>query len=327
MRAFSCQVCGAALFFENSLCVSCKTNLGYSRAEFDIVPVDSTGAYVDSNGHSWRVCANLNLSGCTWLTDTTDRVCYSCHLTRTRPSDSDLKGLSEFFTAEEAKRRLIAELDELGFPIVPRSADPETGLAFDLLSSSAGKVVTGHHNGVITLDLAESNDVHRERLRINMDEPYRTMLGHFRHEIGHYYWALLVKGDLLVEFRDLFGDERASYAAAVDRHYQQGPAAGWDRTYVSKYAAMHPWEDFAETFAHFLHICDTVQTANAYGLWPTVFPLDFLDFSRLVVRTWIPMSTALNQINRSMGKDDLYPFVLPPPVLDKLQFVASLVPQ
>ncbi|MCW2747680.1 MAG: hypothetical protein JWP10_822, partial [Nocardioidaceae bacterium] len=176
-------------------------------------------------------------------------------------------------------------------------------------------------------DLAESNDVHRERLRINMDEPYRTMLGHFRHEIGHYYWALLVKGDLLVEFRNLFGDERASYAAAVDRHYQQGPAAGWDRTYVSKYAAMHPWEDFAETFAHFLHNCDTVQTANAYGLWPTVFPLDFLDFSRLVVRTWIPMSTALNQINRSMGKDDLYPFVLAPPVLDKLQFVASLVPQ
>ncbi|MEO6473111.1 MAG: putative zinc-binding metallopeptidase [Aeromicrobium sp.] len=327
MKSFACDVCNAPLYFENSVCVSCGSNLGFLRTEHRIVPVQKDGSYTDADGHRWRVCANLNLSGCTWLTDTTDHLCFSCHLTRTRPADADVQGLAGFHTAEEAKRRLITELDELGLPIIPRSAEPKTGLAFDLLSSAKEKVTTGHHNGVITLDLAESNDLHREQLRIDMDEPYRTMLGHFRHEIGHYYWALLVQGDRLAHFRELFGDERLDYQEAAATYYRDGPPKAWKRTSISKYAAMHPWEDFAETFAHFLHICDTLHTASAYGLEPVNEVLDLDSFADVVSKVWIPLSIALNQINRSMGKGDLYPFVIAQPVIDKLQFVANLVPR
>lgn len=327
MKSFACEVCQAPLYFENSVCVSCGSNLGFLRHERTIVAVAKDGTHVDAEGHRWRVCANLNVSGCTWLTDTTDRLCFSCHLTRIRPSDADAKGLSEFHTAEEAKRRLITELDELGMPIIPRSAEPTTGLAFDLLSSEVEPVVIGHHNGVITLDLAESNDLHREQLRVAMDEPYRTMLGHFRHEIGHYYWALLVQGDKVPGFRELFGDERVSYQDSVSKYYDEGPPKAWRKGFISKYATMHPWEDFAETFAHFLHICDTLQTASEYGMEPVREHPDLESFADLVTEVWIPLSIALNQINRSMGKDDLYPFVIPARVIDKLQYVANLVPR
>ncbi|KRC64177.1 hypothetical protein ASE12_04995 [Aeromicrobium sp. Root236] len=324
MKAFSCRVCGNALYFGNSSCVQCGTRLGFSRDEKAIVPVDEHGQYVDASGRVWHVCANAGLSGCTWLADAPGGRCFSCELTRTRPSDDDVKGLSEYPIAESAKRRLIVELDDLGFPIPTRREDPERGLAFDLLSSVNEKVTIGHADGIITLDLAESNDVHREQLRVSMDEPYRTMLGHFRHEIGHFYWQQLVTGDLLEEFRGLFGDERASYAEAVDRHYGQGAPTGWQDEFISQYATMHPWEDFAETFAHYLHICDTVETASAYGLATVASPKQFSSFRDLVTGVWVPLSIALNQINRSMGKDPLYPFVIPPPVLDKLDFVARL---
>jgi hypothetical protein len=324
VKAFSCRRCGNALYFGNSECVSCGTRLGFSREEKAIVPVDQHGQYVDAGGRVWHVCANAALAGCTWLSDVPGGRCFSCALTRTRPSDDDEKGLVEYRVAEDAKRRLIVELDDLGFPITTRQDDPETGLAFDLLSSVAEKVTTGHANGLITLDLAEGNDVHRERLRISMDEPYRTMLGHFRHEIGHFYWQQLVKDDLLEEFRELFGDERASYADAVDRHYREGAPADWGRNFISQYATMHPWEDFAETFAHYLHICDTVETAASYGLAPVASPTQFSHFRDLVTGVWIPLSIALNQINRSMGKGALYPFVIAAPVLDKLEYVARL---
>jgi hypothetical protein len=306
--------------------MSCGTRLGFSREEKAIVPVDEHGQYVDSQGRVWHVCANNALSGCTWLCDTPGGRCFSCELTRTRPSDDDVKGIAEYPIAESAKRRLIVELDDLGFPIRTRQEDPSTGLAFDLLSSVDEKVTIGHADGVITLDLAESNDVHRERLRVSMDEPYRTMLGHFRHEIGHFYWQQLVDGrdDLLTEFRELFGDERESYADAMERHYGEGAPANWQERFISQYATMHPWEDFAETFAHYLHICDTVETASSYGLATVASPKQFSSFRDLVVGVWIPLSVALNQINRSMGKGALYPFVIPPPVLEKLEFVAGL---
>ncbi len=324
MKSFSCRRCGNALYFDNSVCVSCGSNLGFSRAERAIVPVDSKGQYVDADGLVWHVCVNLNLSGCTWLSEFPGGYCFSCGLTRTRPGDDDVKGLSEYPIAEEAKRRLIFGLDDLGFPIVTREQDPETGLAFDLLSSAHERVITGHHNGVITLDLAEGNDAHRERLRVSMDEPYRTMLGHFRHEIGHYYWALLAQGDLLEESRALFGDDRDSYSDAREHYYENGAPKAWRSSFISQYATMHPWEDFAETFAHYLHICDTIETASAYGLATVGSPARFTAFRDLVTGVWVPLSIALNQINRSMGKGPLYPFVIPEPVLDKLEFVARL---
>jgi hypothetical protein len=324
VKAFSCRVCGNSLYFENSICVSCKTNLGFSREERAIVPVDGKGQYVDADGDIWHVCKNLNLSGCTWLTEFPGGYCFACSLTRTRPSDEDIAGLKGFKVAEEAKRRLVVELDTLGFPVVSRTDDAENGLAFDLLSSKDEKVTIGHDNGIITLDLAESDDAHREKVRVKLDEPYRTMLGHFRHEIGHYIEWQHVRGDLIAKARELFGNEEESYADAIERHYSEGPPAGWETRYISMYATMHPFEDFAETFAHYLHICDAIETASAHGLATVASPQSFTSFRDLVVGVWIPLSIALNQINRSMGKAPLYPFVIPTPVLDKLQFVADL---
>ncbi|MBM9462754.1 putative zinc-binding metallopeptidase [Aeromicrobium sp. YIM 150415] len=326
MRAFTCRVCDSALYFENSVCVTCGSQLGFSRAERAIVPLSADdGTYTDASGLRWTRCANLGLSGCTWLTEDPEGLCFSCSLTRIRPNDADLAGLSAFGIAEQAKRRLIVELDDLGLPIIPRQADPENGLAFDLLSSTNEEVTIGHADGVITIDLAEGNDAYRERLREQLDEPYRTMLGHFRHEIGHYYEPILIDDDeLRARYRELFGDERADYQAEIDRHYAQGPPEDWPERYISAYATMHPFEDFAETFAHVLHITDSVDTASAYGL-VTVDPSAFTVFRDLVTGVWIPLSTALNQINQSMGKEPLYPFVLAPGVLDKLEFVASLI--
>lgn len=326
MRAFTCRVCSSPLYFENSICVSCQTSLGYSREERSIVPVDASGKYVDAEGFIWFRCRNLTLSGCTWLARFEGALCFSCELTRTRPNDQDVKGLANFPIAEKAKRRLIAELDSLGLPIYTRAQDPETGLAFDLLSSVDEDVSIGHHNGVITIDLAEGDAVYREQVRRQLDEPYRTMLGHFRHEIGHYYEALLVQGQLRERAREIFGDERISYQDALDVYYRDGAPPGWRSSYISTYATMHPNEDFAETFAHYLHITDTIDTARSFGL-STINPEAFSSFRDLVTGVWIPLSIAFNQINRSMGKDALYPFVLAPVVLDKLTFVAAVVSQ
>lgn len=329
MKAFRCRVCDNPLHFENSVCVSCGTALGFSRAERAIVPLDAQGAYVDADGLVWHVCANLGLSGCTWLAPLEGGQCWACDLTRTRPSDEDLVGLEAFPSAERAKRHLLFELDALGFRVVGKSrdagGDPETGLAFDLLSSVAEDVVIGHEGGVITIDLAESDDAYREKVRSRLDEPYRTMLGHFRHEVGHYFEWQLVRGQELMErCTALFGDENADYQRALERHYAQGPPEGWEESYISTYATMHPFEDFAETFAHYLHICDTVETASEYGLTSVASVSGFSNFRDVVTGVWAPLTVALNMINRSMGKDDLYPFVIPRPVLDKLEFVASL---
>jgi hypothetical protein len=272
-----------------------------------------------------RMCANLNLNGCNWLADPdcSAGFCFSCRLTRTRPADADLQGLADYYVAEGAKRRLVFELDELGLPV--QVSDGYLGLAFDLLSSDRTPVTTGYHNGVITFDLAESRDVHREQRRIAFGEPYRTVLGHLRHEIGHYYGELLVlttgRRDA---FRQLFGDERAPYSTALDRHYGSGASPDWQDRYISAYASMHPLEDFAEVFAHFLHIRATLQTAAAYSLGVSQGELE-RPFSDVVSQTWLPLTRALNQVNRSMGDGDLYPFVLPSTVISKLAFVADVV--
>ncbi|MEQ6903657.1 putative zinc-binding metallopeptidase [Nocardioides sp. YIM 152588] len=321
MKAFACRVCGNPLYFENSVCVSCGSHLGFSRDERAIVVLDERGRYVDAAGLVWHVCRNLNLSGCTWLAPLEGGQCSACDMTRTRPADSDAEGLRQLPAAEAAKRHLLVEMDSLGIDV--------SGLVFDLLSSSreAGEdVVIGHADGVITIDLAESDDARRERIRVDLGEPYRTMLGHLRHETGHYVEMLLLEGGdpaRIEECRRLFGDDTADYQAEIDRHYAQGPPDGWESSYITTYATMHPFEDFAETFAHYLHIADTCETAAAHGLL-SVEPAAFGAFRDLVRGVWVPFSIALNQINRSMGKDDLYPFLIPDPVLEKLEFVAGL---
>ena len=201
-------------------------------------------------------CANATLADCNWVPDG-GPLCGCCALTRTRPADTDPAGLAAFARTEAAKRRLVFQLDELGLPT--------DGVVFDLLSSAEQPVTTGHADGVVTIDLAEGDDPHREALRVQLAEPYRTLLGHLRHEIGHWYWTVLVQDDP-EPFRALFGDDRADYAAALERHYGGSPPAGWEETAVSTYATAHPWEDWAETFAHYLHIRDTLDTAAAFGL-------------------------------------------------------------
>ena len=345
MRAFACDVCSHLVFFENSVCVTCGSSLGYSRDEARVVALDpQTGTYVGPDGRVQRVCANLSLAACTWLVDVTSGrpgLCDCCRLTRTRPANNDVKGLGAFARTEAAKRRLLFQLDALGLPVVGRDVDPQHGLAFDLLSSEHRSVITGHDDGLITLDLAEGDDGYRESLRVRLDEPYRTLLGHLRHEVGHYYWDVLVgRGGPIEPFRETFGDERRDYATALREHYASDPARGWNADYVSGYATAHPWEDWAETFAHYLHIRDTLQTASAYGLWiggpdapvrtdPGMslasLPTEDAPSIESVMEMWLPLTYALNQVNRSMGRDDLYPFVLAPRVVAKLDFVHRLV--
>ncbi len=330
MRDFLCPHCGFRLAFENSKCLNCGNELGFDLDVRDFAIVGANDQTIAEPVR--RRCANKNIAVCNWLIgpDSTSSLCRSCALTRTRPSDSDLVGLPEFAEAEAAKRRLVLELTELGLPIVSRVVDAERGLAFDLLSSQQQKVITGHDSGVITLDLAESDDVHREQLRVSMDEPYRTLLGHFRHEIGHYYFFVLAEtGEPRKRFEDLFGDPDTDYQAAMDRHYSQGAPAGWQQDYISSYATMHPAEDWAETFAHYLHIRDTIDTSAAFGFAPSGATVDRplagdAGFDH-IIELWLPLSWALNMINRSMGHDDLYPFVLPPRVLDKMRFIHELV--
>jgi hypothetical protein len=336
MRDFHCPNCGQRLTFENSTCLSCRSALGFSLSEMALLVItkgdesDHAG-FVDAN--EYQLCGNRNLAECNWLirVDAPGGLCTSCALIVERPNDGDTAGLAEFARAEAAKRRLIAELYELKLPIVGREEDPDHGLAFRLLSSAHENVVTGHDNGVITLDLAEGDDVHREQLRVEMDEPYRTLLGHFRHEIGHYYYYRLValSTEYVARFNELYGDPDADYQAALDRHYSEGAPEGWKKNFVSSYATMHPAEDWAETFAHYLHIRDTLDTSAWCGLAPATATFDrpALGPSAFpnIIELWLPLSWSLNMVNRSMGHDDLYPFVLPAAVLEKMQFIHTVI--
>jgi hypothetical protein len=336
MRDFHCPNCGQRLAFENSACLNCGSSLGFSLDQMALLVIakgdqgDHTGAV---HADDYQLCANLYVAECNWLVsrDEPGGLCASCALTLERPNDADSEGLAAFARAEAAKRRLVVELHELKLPIVGRDRDPEQGLGFRLLSSAFEKVITGHDDGVITLDLAEGDDVHREQLRVEMDEPYRTLLGHFRHEVGHYYFYRLIgpSSDRLARFKQLFGDPDADYQEALDRHYRDGAPKGWTKSFVSSYATMHAAEDWAETFAHYLHIRDTLDTSAWCGLAsaaatfdrPALGPSAFPN----IIEMWLPLSWSLNMVNRSMGHDDLYPFVLPVAVLDKMQFIHTVI--
>lgn len=320
------------------VCPHCEGELAFhllSRQFFGI-----RSGRVTIEGVAWYTCSNRTW-GCNWLVrdDAPSGRCFSCRLTRRSPDADDTIALEKLATTEEAKRRLLLQLGGLGLPMRPWYVQ-DGGLGFDLLSSlSRGQRVTiGHANGIITIDLAESLDDRREALRIRLGEPYRTMLGHLRHEVGHYYQNVLITDDATwAACRDLFGDERASYSDAISRHYANGAPDNWHEAFISEYATMHPWEDFAETFAHYLHITGTLQTAAAIGIHldavvtslrdTDVIPLeDYRDEPiQRVLSDWEWMSQAFNRINRAMGFGDLYPFRIPGPVRTKLAFVHDLV--
>jgi hypothetical protein len=314
MRAFTCPVCRHLVTFESTECLHCGTALAFDWDAREIVRLDGA-------------CANRGAIACN---GEGEGLCAACRLTRTRPTDD---AITEWATAEAAKRRLVFELLELGLPV-------DGGLTFDMLSSAEEPVTTGHADGVITLDLAEADPVAREQRRTQLREPYRTLLGHMRHEVGHYFQPILAPegSEALERCRALMGDERADYAQAMERHYAEGPPADWAERFVSAYATMHPWEDWAETFAHYLHIRDVLQTAVAYGVtvsgprWPrptrrrcTPIPAPRAGDIRALLDAWLPLTYALNAINRSIGDDDLYPFVLAPAAIEKLALIDELV--
>ena len=294
-----------------------------------------------------RLCANARYDACNWLVPADDQsaYCRACRLNRVIPDLSVPGNLVLWQRLEAAKHRLVYGLLRLGLPLGQGFDRPDLGPRFEFIASSGAAfqegptVVTGHSNGVITIDIAEADDVERERHRRDLLESYRTLLGHFRHEIGHYYWDRLVSFGVWHEgFRDLFGDERTDYATALQAHYAAGPRLGWQETHISGYASAHPWEDFAETWAHYLHIVDTLDTAAAFGLQVrasvgqsprveaevTLDPYLEQDFD-LLMAGWPSLTYAVNSLNHSMGQPDLYPFVLSPTVQGKLRFVHGLI--
>jgi hypothetical protein len=346
MHIFSCQKCGQLLHFENSVCLRCGTPLGFLAEPLILSALDlqSNGTWtaVADPGTTYLACANAAAAGCNWLlrADSGETFCQACRLNRTIP-DLSVEGNNERWHAiEEAKRRLIYALKRLRLPLTSMMKDSESGLAFDFLADRPdAPVMTGHADGLITINISEADSAVRERRRIALDEPYRTLLGHLRHEVGHYYWDILVRdGGKLEAARAVFGDERADYAEALDHHYKTGAPVGWETAFVSAYATMHPWEDFAETWTHYLHMTDTLDTAASFGMEidpvPTVAeelharvafdPYSEPSFQRLV-DAWIPLTVAVNSLNRSMGQPDLYPFALSDPAIDKLGFIHDLV--
>jgi hypothetical protein len=275
----------------------------------------------------YRRCANYAIEGvCNWLlpAGAGEDLCQACRLNQVIPNLSEPDNRERWGQVESAKRRLIYSLDSLGLPVLAKSDDPEHGLSFDIKQSTPGeRVLTGHAEGLITLNLDEADAAEREKMRVAMNERYRSLLGHFRHEIGHYYWDRLVadpgRHD---EFRALFGDERADYTASLKAHYAREPDPAFAERFISHYAASHPWEDFAETFAHYLHLIDTLETGEQYGF--AAASAQRGDFEALMSE-WYRLTVALNALNRSMGLPDAYPFAISPAVKAKLCFVHELV--
>lgn len=344
MKLFACQRCQQILFFESVACTRCGAALAYLEDRRAVAAIEPAAppegglwkplaSVATAGAETYRLCRNsTEHQVCNWAipADATPEspYCLPCRLNHVIPNLSDQAAREAWHRLEIAKRRVIYTLLDLELPLEPRDDAHPRGLGFDFLKEGAGaKVFTGHSDGLITINIAEADDPFREKMRVQMGESYRTVLGHFRHEIGHYYWDRLIQGSPeLPAFRERFGDERASYDEARQRHYQAGPPPDWGTRHVSAYASMHPWEDWAETWAHVLHMVDTLQTARAYGLalGPRADPLDERDFAELL-RGWVPLTMAMNSLNRSMGLPDAYPFVLSDVAIDKLRFVHGVV--
>lgn len=346
MKSFNCQNCGQLIFFENAQCLRCQSVLGFlpqqltmssfSTAGKDLFESDCGGVYrLCRNGRDWQTC--------NWMVPAggASEYCLACDLNETIP-DLDIPTNREYwFKLEQGKRRLVYSLLRLGLPVAGKRESEKKGLAFQFLqqpeyAADGGEhVTTGHREGLITLNIAEADDLERERTRLHLNEMYRSVLGHFRHESGHYYWWRLIEDSTwLQRFRKLFGDERADYGASINSYYAQGPQPGWQDSYVSAYASSHPWEDWAESWAHYLTIVDALETAQDFGVELSrggsmqLFALeDSYDAANVddLLEHWLPLTYAINSINRSAGQSDLYPFVLPRPAIEKLRFLHRVI--
>ena len=362
-RNYHCQ-CGQPVFFRNSQCLACKAPLGYDPEcgrLLPLMPGPQSNTWQEwqapagpqtagANRPLYKRCQNLSTPArCNWLVPLNDPLhhCRACRLNRTipdlantaQPDNGYLWGLVEL-----AKRRLVSSLILLNLPVASRmSEDTGRGLMFDFLRTPVNgpHVMTGHDTGLITLNLDEADDAKREAIRKAMREPYRTLLGHLRHEVGHYYWDRLVAGTPWMDgFHQLFGDETTNYAESLQRNYEQGPPSDWPLHFVSAYASTHPWEDWAECWAHYLHMSDGIDTALSLGLSLDRSDLEFTPFTLdelyqpqhpqaqqflAFLNHWTRLTTMLNEMSRSMGLPDFYPFVLPRQVVAKLHFIHLVV--
>ncbi len=339
MKIFKCGHCHHALFFENNYCENCGHLSGYDPIGHQMLTFDPQNAALisDRNHHTYKYCQNKAHEVCNWLIPVEDPsdFCTACQFNRTIPNLSRKSNLEKWKNLEVAKHRLIYQLQRLQLPMVSKHKE-EQGFAFDfVVSSEQGKLMTGHANGIITILLREADPVFREQTRIQLLEPYRTLIGHLRHEVGHYFWERLIKDDtaILAQFRSAFGDESANYSESLQKYYENGVSADWQQSYISKYASSHPWEDWAETWAHYLHIMDMVETAYYFGIKAqpkgttksmdldvSFDPYQVVNFDT-VIQTCVPLSFAVNSINRAMGVPDVYPFVISGIVAEKMKFI------
>jgi hypothetical protein len=351
MVTFYCDGCGALVFFESVTCVSCGRALGFLPDVMAMTALEPAGdawkSLADgSQGKLYRPCANgVDYGVCNWYVpvEETEGLCAACRLNEMIPDTSVPDNRERWHRAEIAKRRLVYTLRRLDLPTEgdgdAAGARPPLRVRFLADVPGEAPVMTGHANGVITLNLAEADDAERERRRVQLFEPQRTLVGHFRHESGHYYWSVLIADSPWHErVRALFGDERADYAAALSAYYANGPSATWPDECVTAYASAHPWEDWAETWAHLLHMTDSLETAASFGLsvrhrHPSARTMSAEPGKAVaagatfdtVLDNWFPLTNALNSLNRGLGLPDLYPYVLSPKAIEKLRLVHEVI--
>jgi hypothetical protein len=347
VKPLSCARCGLGVFFENVGCTNCGAVLGFDpdTLTFASFEIDAAGAWQrvgNAEGPALKPCGNYALEKvCNWVlpADSPETLCRCCRTTQVIPALSNPENRQYWFLLEQAKRRLFYSLLSLQLPVPNKIDDPDNGLSFQFLEEMTprDKVLTGHDNGLITLNIAEADDAKREGLRAHLHEPYRTLIGHFRHEIGHYYWdRLIADSPWIDEYRQLFGDERADYGAALQKHYAE-PNPDWALQFISTYASSHPWEDWAECWAHYMHAQDGLETAAAWGLRihrqldsaqpvePAPINAATPSIHQAIVEQWLPVSQFINAMDRSLGAHDSYPFVLIEPVIAKLEFIHKVV--
>ena len=343
MKVFQCGHCNHPLFFENYTCENCGHLSGYRDLDRQMLTFDPfrSSLLSDREKIEYKYCKNKEHGVCNWILpkDHPEAYCHACQLNRTIPNLSDKKNFPKWQNLEVAKHRLIYQLQKIGLDL-PSKMTKEEGLCFDFIAKNNNhEIMTGHADGVITILLREADSVLREQARKEMQEPYRTLIGHLRHEVGHYFWERLVLNDpkVLSAFRNIFGNEEANYNNALQTYYKTGAPDHWRSGYISKYATSHPWEDWAETWAHYLHIMDMVETAHFFKLevhsndisenmkiTSTFDPYLAKDFDT-IIRTCVPLSFAVNSINRAMGIPDVYPFIITPVVVKKMNFIHELL--
>ncbi|WP_178988557.1 zinc-binding metallopeptidase family protein [Winogradskyella schleiferi] len=345
MKIFQCGNCKSSLFFENYSCDNCGQLTGYRASDRMMLSFspDIATLISDRDHKEYKYCKNKEYNVCNWVIEKDDLedYCSACQLNRTIPnlSNANSDNFDNWKNLEVAKHRLIYQLQKIGLSL-PSKLQNEDGLCFDFVEKLGNpKIMTGHADGVITILIKEGNSVSREQARKDMTEPYRTLVGHLRHEVGHYFWDRLVRDNpkVLAEFRTIFGNEELDYSQALQTYYKEGAPKDWQKSYISEYATSHAWEDWAETWAHYLHIMDMVETAYFFRL--NVKPkfnnkalttkVSFDPYTKynfdVIVRMCVPLSLAVNSINRAMGIPDVYPFVISSVIIEKLRFIHQLL--